>query len=407
MDWKEVFVIILAFLILGIIICYTAFAGNKQAQNIAKVLIIILVVLLVCFIIYELYMYYKKVIVNEPLLIDDAVDASHFSKKFPAKQLPPSDIGTEFSYSFWIYIDSWDNNFNNFKHILSRSNGPPTNKDGDPNFVCTPGIWLYPKSSNLMVRFNTYNRSPTYAYYPYNGSNEIVRNCTDNNKFTDTPIKDAQDICDSRVNCKGIQIDRVTSAACLVDDTGSLPPHETNTTQPYLATANGNEIHCSNSNQCNDPGSQYCDTNSGYCKVRYDTHVKTKSMNPDVSSNQIVDASTPCDVVQLPIQRWVHVAVVLWNRTADVYINGKLNRSCVLENVPVVNHKDDLYVLQNDTFNGKLAQLRYFNRALNATEVYSQYSKGPLHWSIFKAFEDLFPKTHAHVEVSGSAKYRD
>ena len=84
MDWKEVFVIILAFLILGIIICYTAFAGNKQAQKIAKVLIIILVVLLVCFIIYELYMYYKKVIVNEPLLIDDSVDASHFSKKFPS-----------------------------------------------------------------------------------------------------------------------------------------------------------------------------------------------------------------------------------------------------------------------------------------------------------------------------------
>ena len=66
-------------------------------------------------------MYYKKVIVNEPLLIDDSVDASHFSKKFPAKQLPPSDIGTEFSYSFWIYIDNWDNNFNNFKVSVKAS----------------------------------------------------------------------------------------------------------------------------------------------------------------------------------------------------------------------------------------------------------------------------------------------
>jgi hypothetical protein len=407
MDWKEVFVIILAFLILGIIICYTAFADNKQAQNVAKVLIIILVVLLVCFVIYELYMYYKRVIVNEPLLIDDAVDAQHFSKKFPAKQLPPSDIGSEFSYSFWIYIDNWDDNFNNFKHILSRSSAPPSNKDGDPNFTCTPGIWLYPKSSNLMVRFNTYNRKPTYAYYPYNGSNGIVNNCSQDNQYSDMPIKDAQDICDKKSDCAGIQIDRVTSSACLVDDSGELPPHTSNITKPYLPTHGGQEVHCQQAGgHCDDPGSQYCHQD-GYCKVRYDTHVKTHSMNPDVSSNQIVDASTPCDVVQLPIQRWVHVAVVLWNRTADVYVNGKLNRSCVLDNVPIVNYKDDLYVLQNNTFNGKLAQLRYYNRALNATEVYSQYSKGPLHWSIFKAFEDLFPKTHTHIEVSGSAKYRD
>lgn len=413
MDWKEVFVIVLAFLILGIIICYTAFAGNKQAREIAKVLIIILVVLLVCFLIYEIYMYYKKVHVNEPLLIQDSIDASTNSKSFHAKQLPPSDLGTQFSYSFWIYVDEWDTKFNEFKHILSRSHKAPAaanNKDDDNSFTACPGIWLYPKSTNLMIRFDTYNRPDSFAYYPFHGSNQNEMAAF--KSISDLPVVDAKQLCQSESSCVGFQMDRVTSKCSMLDTPSDLPPIANNHTDPYLAEnpKNGQPMLCVSDQDCKagPPGSQYCDSDHDKrCKTRYDSYVKTSSMNPNVSSSQTIDASTPCDVVQLPIQRWVHVAVTLWNRTADVYINGKLNRSCVLENVPKINYKHNLYVLQNGGFNGKLAQLRYYNRALNATEVYSQYSKGPLHWSIFKAFEDLFPKTHAHINVSGSADYND
>ena len=411
MDWKEVFVVILVFLILGIIICYTAFAGNKQAREIAKVLIIILVVLLICFLIYEIYMYYKKVHINEPLLIQDSIDAGTNSKSFHAKQLPPSDLGTEFSYSFWIYVDEWDTKFNEFKHILSRSQkapSGPTSNDEDPNFTACPGIWMYPKSSNLMIRFDTYNRPDSFAYYPFYGSNEIENNAY--KQISDLPVSDAQQLCKNDEKCAGFQMDRVTSKCSLLDDASQLPPTTTDHTDAYLATnkKTGKPMLCRDDQDCNYPASQYCDSaHDKRCKTRYDSYRKTSSMNPNVSSSQIIDASSQCDVVQLPIQRWVHVAVTLWNRTADVYINGKLNRSCILENVPKINYKHNLYVLQNGGFNGKLAQLRYYNRALNATEVYSQYSKGPLHWSIFKAFEDLFPKTHTDINVSGSASYKD
>ena len=42
---------------------------------------------------------------------------------------------------------------------------------------------------------------------------------------------------------------------------------------------------------------------------------------------------TPCDVKDVPLQRWVCVTIVASGRVLDVYIDGKLSRSCVLDNV--------------------------------------------------------------------------
>jgi hypothetical protein len=94
---------------------------------------------------------------------------------------------------------------------------------------------------------------------------------------------------------------------------------------------------------------------------------------------------------------------VLWNRTTDIYLNGKLARSCILPNVPKVPWSASLDVCKNGGFNGRLASLRYFNRSLNANEVYKLYSKGPLHWSILSEFEDIFPKINYKLDVDSDS----
>ena len=67
------------------------------------------------------------------------------------------------------------------------------------------------------------------------------------------------------------------------------------------------------------------------------------SMNPLNNSNMLSKPNSEevqyvCDVPNIAIQRWVQVGVVLQNRTLDVYINGKLARSGILQGIPKMNN---------------------------------------------------------------------
>ncbi len=91
-----------------------------------------------------------------------------------------------------------------------------------------------------------------------------------------------------------------------------------------------------------------------------------------------------CNVANIPIQKWVHIAYVLDNRNVDVYVDCKLERSCVLTGVPQLNNQP-LHLFpknQNDAnqetgFLGKLSSLRYFSTALRPVDVARICNEGP------------------------------
>ena len=96
-----------------------------------------------------------------------------------------------------------------------------------------------------------------------------------------------------------------------------------------------------------------------------------------------LDTTYACDIGNLPLQRWVQVTVVMWNRTLDIYVNGKLVRSCVLPGIPL--HDDaalsKVFIgTKNAThaFNGHISRVKYYNRAITAQEAMDLYVKGPL-----------------------------
>lgn len=86
-----------------------------------------------------------------------------------------------------------------------------------------------------------------------------------------------------------------------------------------------------------------------------------------------------CDINGIPLQRWVHVVITQWGRNMDVFVNGKLKRSCVLPGVPLTNRAvlSELHVGGKQTFNGHISRLQYFNRVTPADEVYRLYTRGP------------------------------
>ena len=95
-------------------------------------------------------------------------------------------------------------------------------------------------------------------------------------------------------------------------------------------------------------------------------------MNP---SNSDADMNGECDIVNIPVQRWVHIAMVLHNRTMDVYLNGKLSRSCTLDSLPKFNN-GDVHINKDEGFHGEICDLMYISRAIYPSEVMSYYLSG-------------------------------
>ena len=102
---------------------------------------------------------------------------------------------------------------------------------------------------------------------------------------------------------------------------------------------------------------------------------------PDTNSlhariNTYASPNEGCDIKNIPLQKWVHIAYVLNNRTVDMSIDGKLERSCVLRGVPKLNDSD-LVVCDNNGFFGKISNLVYYKYALKPEDVHNIYSDGP------------------------------
>jgi hypothetical protein len=95
-----------------------------------------------------------------------------------------------------------------------------------------------------------------------------------------------------------------------------------------------------------------------------------------VDSNNPTDVNTVIDVSNIPLRKWVHVAIRVQNTIVDVYINGTVAKRLLMINPPKQNY-NDVYVCNNNGFSGKISDLRYFSRALNVFDINSIIAWGP------------------------------
>jgi len=100
------------------------------------------------------------------------------------------------------------------------------------------------------------------------------------------------------------------------------------------------------------------------------------SMNPIDNPNFLKDHKGTCNVKDVPLQRWNNICVSIWNQSVDVYLNGKLVRSCVMHEYPVPS-SGDIYIGHKDGFNGYISTVNYYPTILTPEEIYSIYAKGP------------------------------
>lgn len=92
----------------------------------------------------------------------------------------------------------------------------------------------------------------------------------------------------------------------------------------------------------------------------------------NLSENQ-ADA---CDINQIDIQKWVYVAITYSSRTLDVYIDGKLARSCIVGDIkPTTNYKLNLFGFGG--YGGFFSNLTTHDYALNPEQIWRYYMAGP------------------------------
>jgi len=94
----------------------------------------------------------------------------------------------------------------------------------------------------------------------------------------------------------------------------------------------------------------------------------------DDSSGQTVNKSV---VNNIPIQKWVNVLLSVYSKTMDIYIDGKLVKTQILEGVPKINNDADVYITPKGGFSGYTSKLQYFSDATDPQTAYNIYLAGP------------------------------
>jgi hypothetical protein len=90
-----------------------------------------------------------------------------------------------------------------------------------------------------------------------------------------------------------------------------------------------------------------------------------------------------CDVIQIDMQRWIHIVVSVNGMSSDVYMDGKLVRSCILPNYIKFGDNPTVYLLDDGKkkseggFGGYISTTQMFGGALSPDIVYQMYMAGP------------------------------
>jgi hypothetical protein len=95
-----------------------------------------------------------------------------------------------------------------------------------------------------------------------------------------------------------------------------------------------------------------------------------------------------CSIANVPIQKWVNLVISVYGRTMDLYIDGKLVRTCLLPGVASINNNANIYVTPAGGFDGWTSKLQYYPNSINPQQVWNIYTQGYTNWSsMFNAYQ--------------------
>ena len=252
------------------------------------------------------------------------------SYKIPSGNFPISNPGLGYTMSVWLYVksDNFDRKIQKFKSILYRGQSKVHNGFLDKQFTVQPGIWLFGNTNKILLRWNTEGR-----------------------------------VC-NLVNCKEMSQPCNPGKRCRKDDNTILYCQR----NKQLVDEN---IGIHSMNPYINPPNKLCSGQVNETEVMWNT------------SDSNLDNETCID--NIPLDRWFQLTIVMHNQSIDIYLDGKLYSTFVLNSLPSSGANSNLTISTDNSpfyrnlngFEGAVTQLRYFNYPLNPHQVTGIYSWGP------------------------------
>lgn len=100
-----------------------------------------------------------------------------------------------------------------------------------------------------------------------------------------------------------------------------------------------------------------------------------KSEPAPAGSSSSTDDVFVCDVTDVPLQSWFSVSLSVFGRNLDVYIDGKLVKSCFLPGVPKPA-SGDITLSPDGGFSGRICNFYHYARMITPGDAASFYSAG-------------------------------
>lgn len=98
--------------------------------------------------------------------------------------------------------------------------------------------------------------------------------------------------------------------------------------------------------------------------------------NSSGSDNQSSGNIFTCGIKDVPLQRWTNLIMSLNNRALDMYLDGKLVKTCMLPGVPKMNPTSQLMITPDGGFSGYVSNFKYYPNAVNPSKAYDIYKSG-------------------------------
>lgn len=106
----------------------------------------------------------------------------------------------------------------------------------------------------------------------------------------------------------------------------------------------------------------------------------TIEITPYTSTGSSAPAPHKCEISNVPLQKWVNVLFSVYGRSLDVYVDGKLSRTCVLPGAANVPDDQNIILFPDHGgsagFGGYISNFKYWPDATNPQQAWDIYKEG-------------------------------
>jgi hypothetical protein len=314
---------------------------KKPQASVFTILITIVIVLVSLTVLYFLYNFVSgSSSITSAQIIKAQVPANIAHPSLP--NISGLYEGGDYAVSVWVYINSYNINRNTRKHVLEI---------GGANFS-TLLIALGAFKNTLIVR--THSRDSESVVVGGSTNTQVPPNSNVSSERLPTltqPAPKPPGAVTSFYDASGV-LNYFNRAGKRLDPSG-------NVLEPFQNAT---------------PGSSDATRQDGSLTARD----LDAMFAPLAMDDSLLNPTQICDIPVIDMQRWVNISVALSGRTIDVYMDGKLARSCLTASYYKVDPTGvKLKITERGGFDGYINGVSMYNYPLSPADIYHIYQAGP------------------------------